>query len=546
MTGRAVLVAAAVALIAPAAAAAHPDWRAPSVVGVAQEGVFRFPQALAYDASGTPDPDPQAPAGPYVYVADQHSFWVQKFTADGRFVRRFGGYGSEPGHFGATSASASPTTGTVGGIGGLAVDDRGRVYVLDSFNSRVERFSPGGEFQSQFGTFGSAPGRAEPGHQRRPRAARRRALRGRPEQRPRAALPSRCRRAPGRPAGRLRRARHGARDSSTSCPASSVDPARDHDVFVADDRNHRIQRFDCGRRVRGPGRARWAAARGSCATRTTPGSTWPGGCSWPTTRITASCASTPPTSRSARASAARACSLGSSTTSAASPWPRARSRGRRVRDQHVAQPGLGVRRRRRVRAALGRRRARAGRVHAAARRGGRAQRRHRRRRHARRPRAGPARETGASTRGRGSASRSASPRAAVAGASSATRPGWPSTRATATSGSSRAAGTACSGSRRAASSRASRPTVAPTRARRPGASPSRSGSRSAPDGTVWVADTRNNRLQWLRPAHAGVVACWPASCARPRSRCSPTDGSRSPSSARTRRKIPTARSARAG
>src|SRR4051812_44893142 len=93
MTGRAVLVAAAVALAAPAVAAAHPDWRAPAAVGVAQEGVLRFPQTLSYD-----------PYGPYVYVADQHSFWVQKFTADGRFVSRFGGYGPEPGHFGATSA----------------------------------------------------------------------------------------------------------------------------------------------------------------------------------------------------------------------------------------------------------------------------------------------------------------------------------------------------------------------------------------------------------------------------------------------------------
>src|SRR3954454_5434259 len=150
MKGRVVAAALAAAAVVPSTAAAHPDWGAPAAIGVAQQGVFRFPQTLAYDASGIPDPCPRAPLGPYVYVADEHSFWVQKFPADGHFVRRRGGYGSDPGRFGATSASASPTTGTVGGIGGLAVDDHGRVYVLDSFNARVERFGPGGEFRSEF------------------------------------------------------------------------------------------------------------------------------------------------------------------------------------------------------------------------------------------------------------------------------------------------------------------------------------------------------------------------------------------------------------
>ena len=83
MTGRGVAtaVAVAVALAAPTTAAAYPDWRDPTSIGVAQEGVLRFPQALAYDASGVADPEPGAPAGPYVYVADQHSFFIQKFTS---------------------------------------------------------------------------------------------------------------------------------------------------------------------------------------------------------------------------------------------------------------------------------------------------------------------------------------------------------------------------------------------------------------------------------------------------------------------------------
>src|SRR4029078_5989253 len=90
MTGRGVAIAIVAALAAaPTSAAAYPDWRDPVSVGVAQEAVLRFPQAVAYDGSGVADPAPGAPAGPYVYVADQHSFFVQKFTASGTFVRRF-------------------------------------------------------------------------------------------------------------------------------------------------------------------------------------------------------------------------------------------------------------------------------------------------------------------------------------------------------------------------------------------------------------------------------------------------------------------------
>ena len=197
----------------------------------------------------------------------------------------------------------------------------------------------------------------------------------------------------GRPDGRRRSssARGQRAGQFDFVPGLSVDPAREHAVFVADDRNHRIQRLHPG----GAFEAWWArsgAARGSCATRTTAASTSLGGCSWPTTRITASCASTPRSRvRSELRRRGRA-------AWAAQQYPRHRRRpgrgrrGRRVRDQHLAQPGRGVRGRRRVRAALGRRRPRAGRVHAAAGRGGRAQWRHRDRRHARRPRAGAARE----------------------------------------------------------------------------------------------------------------------------------------------------------
>jgi DNA-binding beta-propeller fold protein YncE len=197
--------------------------------------VLRFPQALAYDASGVQDP---VLPGPYVYVADQYSFTVQKFTADGRFVRRFGGYGSEPGHFGATSQDPSRNPQVVGGISGLAVDAQGRVYVLDSFNSRVERFSPTGEFQSQFGEFGTAPGQLDLGigggiallgdelyvaDNDNNRVQRfHLGADGRPDRPP---------------------VVFGSPAQFTFIEGLAVDPGRDHDVFVADDRGNRMERF---------------------------------------------------------------------------------------------------------------------------------------------------------------------------------------------------------------------------------------------------------------------------------------------------------------
>ena len=126
----------AVSLTASAVAAPFTSF---STMGPSGSGIFRFPQAIAWDASGVPDPGPRAPPPPYVYVADQYSFLVQKFTDEGMFVRQWGGYGASAGRFGNASGD------TVGGIGGLAADASGRVYALDSYNDRVQVFTPGGQ-----------------------------------------------------------------------------------------------------------------------------------------------------------------------------------------------------------------------------------------------------------------------------------------------------------------------------------------------------------------------------------------------------------------
>ena len=144
-------------VLAVAGTATAAPYSSVSAIGKTGGGIFRFPQAVAYDDSGVADPGAGAPAGPYVYVADQYSFLVQKFTRGGTFVRQWGGFGTGAGRFGNASGD------TVGGIGGLAVDGQGRVYALDSYNDRIQQFTPGGTFVRSFGSTGTAPGQFQLG-----------------------------------------------------------------------------------------------------------------------------------------------------------------------------------------------------------------------------------------------------------------------------------------------------------------------------------------------------------------------------------------------
>lgn len=83
----------------------------------------------------------------YVYVADSGNNRIQKFTELGTFVGKWGSTGSGPGQF------STPES--------VATDVDGNVYVVDKGNFRVEKFSPGGEFLAQWGSHGSGPGQFE-------------------------------------------------------------------------------------------------------------------------------------------------------------------------------------------------------------------------------------------------------------------------------------------------------------------------------------------------------------------------------------------------
>ncbi len=81
----------------------------------------------------------------FVYVADMYSHCIRKFTSDGRFVTRWGGYGKENGKFDA------PTQ--------VAIDNANNcLYVVEKYNHRVQKFSLDGKFLGAWGKYGSGEG----------------------------------------------------------------------------------------------------------------------------------------------------------------------------------------------------------------------------------------------------------------------------------------------------------------------------------------------------------------------------------------------------
>lgn len=105
--------------------------------GGAPGGTFNEPWGVAVAPDGS------------VYVADTWNFRIQKFTADGQFVRTWDSYGSPDfpqGFYGPR---------------GLAVDGRGRLFVADTGNKRIVIFSPEGEYLAQFGAAGMSLGQLD-------------------------------------------------------------------------------------------------------------------------------------------------------------------------------------------------------------------------------------------------------------------------------------------------------------------------------------------------------------------------------------------------
>jgi sugar lactone lactonase YvrE len=81
-----------------------------------------------------------------VYVTDTWNHRIQKFTPDGQFLKMWGTFGQ------------AETPDAFWGPRGVAVDSQNRVFVSDTGNKRIVVFSSEGDFIAQFGSAGMDPG----------------------------------------------------------------------------------------------------------------------------------------------------------------------------------------------------------------------------------------------------------------------------------------------------------------------------------------------------------------------------------------------------
>ena len=65
---------------------------------------------------------------------------IQKFDSNGKFITKWGSYGTADGQFSIHI--------------GVAVDSSGNVYVTDSANNRIQKFNSNGTFITKWGSNG--------------------------------------------------------------------------------------------------------------------------------------------------------------------------------------------------------------------------------------------------------------------------------------------------------------------------------------------------------------------------------------------------------
>ena len=108
-------------------------------------------EAPAYAASITHSESSEFPAPSAVAVGSSANVWVAgghdqllEFNSKREYVSQFGSEGTGEGQF--------------KGIGGIATNSSGDIYVTDAGNNRVEEFSPTGAYLRQFGSAGLSAG----------------------------------------------------------------------------------------------------------------------------------------------------------------------------------------------------------------------------------------------------------------------------------------------------------------------------------------------------------------------------------------------------
>jgi sugar lactone lactonase YvrE len=105
--------------------------------GAAPGGTLNQPWGVAVGSDGS------------VFVADSWNHRIQKFTADGQFIKMWG-------HLGDDTAPDS-----FYGPRGLAVDAQGRLFVADTGNKRIVVFDADGNYITKFGETGADPGQLD-------------------------------------------------------------------------------------------------------------------------------------------------------------------------------------------------------------------------------------------------------------------------------------------------------------------------------------------------------------------------------------------------
>ncbi len=83
----------------------------------------------------------------YVYVADSGNNCIQKFTPGGEFIAKWGTKGAGDGE--------------LNGPYGIAIDSAGYVYVAEANNNRIQKFTSDGAFVAKWGTKGSGEGQLD-------------------------------------------------------------------------------------------------------------------------------------------------------------------------------------------------------------------------------------------------------------------------------------------------------------------------------------------------------------------------------------------------
>lgn len=99
-------------------------------------GQFNKPRGLAVAPDGT------------IYVADSQNNRIQHFSADGQLLNQWGGFSDV--------SQGGGTDGMFYEPWGVAVGPDGSVYVTDTWNHRVQKFTADGKFVTKWGFFGTA------------------------------------------------------------------------------------------------------------------------------------------------------------------------------------------------------------------------------------------------------------------------------------------------------------------------------------------------------------------------------------------------------